>query len=146
MNVISHVVSFRYERRIRPPARFQSEFIATATLIRSATAEVRGPGTCQAGRPSDADEASRQGGAINTLPKGAGLRTSAHRVRPPLPTQRRRRNAMRVLKSFSIALLAFAVVGRPSLAGATLENDRVTVSNVNSVAPDVTVMRSESDA
>src|SRR5258707_2783270 len=25
-----------------------------------ATADVRGPGTCQAGRPSDADEASRQ--------------------------------------------------------------------------------------
>src|SRR6266446_9593231 len=53
---------------------------------------------------------------------------------------------MRVLKFFSIALLAFAVVGRPSLAAATLENDRVTVFNVNSVAPDVAVMRSESDA
>ena len=53
---------------------------------------------------------------------------------------------MRVLKFFSIAFLAFAVVGRPSLAGATLENDRVTVFNVNSIAPDVAVMRSESDA
>jgi len=42
MNLISHVVSFRYERRIRPPARFQREFIAMATLIRSATADVRG--------------------------------------------------------------------------------------------------------
>src|SRR3989442_6378158 len=130
MNVTSHVVSFRYEIRIRPPVRCQSKFIATATLIHSATAEVRAPGTCRAGRPSDSNEASRHRGAINTLPKGAGLRTSAHRVRPPLPTQRRRRNAMRVLKSFSIALLAFAVVGRPSLAGATLETDRVTVSHV----------------
>ena len=53
---------------------------------------------------------------------------------------------MRVLKSFSIGLLAFAVLGWPSLAGATLQNDRVTVSHVSSVAPDVAVMRSEGDA
>src|SRR5258706_294593 len=105
-----------------------------------------GPGTCRAGRPSDADEASQHWGAINTLPKGAGLRTSAHRVRPPLPPQRRRRNTMRVLKSFSIGLLAFAVLCWPSLAGATLQNGRVTFSNAKSLVPDLTVTRSESDA
>src|SRR5258708_3269995 len=143
MNVTSHVVSFRYEIRIRPPARFQSEFTATATLIHSAMPEVREPGTCRAGRPSDADEASQHWGAINTLPKGAGLRTSAHRVRPPLPPQRRRRNTMRVLKSFSIGLLAFAVLCWPSLAGATLQNGRVTFSNAKSLVPDLAVMRSE---
>jgi osmotically-inducible protein OsmY len=50
---------------------------------------------------------------------------------------------MRVLKSFSIALLAFAVLCWPSLAGATPHNGHV--SDVKSVAPDRAVMRSESD-
>ena len=53
---------------------------------------------------------------------------------------------MRVLKSFSIGLLAFAVLGWPSLAGATLQNGSVTFSNVKSLVPDLTVTRSESDA
>jgi hyperosmotically inducible protein len=52
---------------------------------------------------------------------------------------------MRVLKSVSIGLLAFAVLCWPSVAGATLENGRVTFSNVKSLVPDLTVMRSESD-
>jgi osmotically-inducible protein OsmY len=56
------------------------------------------------------------------LPKGALLRTAARRtVLPPFPKQRRRRNAMRVMKSFSIALLACAVLCSPSLAGATVQ-------------------------
>jgi hyperosmotically inducible protein len=53
---------------------------------------------------------------------------------------------MRVLKSFSIGLLAFAVLCWPSLAGATLQNGPVTFSNVKSLVPDLTVTRSESDA
>ena len=53
---------------------------------------------------------------------------------------------MRVLKSVSIGLLAFAVLCWPSVAGATLQNGRVTFSNVKSLVPDLTVTRSESDA
>jgi len=52
---------------------------------------------------------------------------------------------MRALKSFSIALLAFAVLCWPSLAGATRRNGRVALSDVKSVVPDIAVMRSESD-
>jgi hyperosmotically inducible periplasmic protein len=50
---------------------------------------------------------------------------------------------MRVPNSFSIVLLAFAVLCWPSLAGATLHKGHV--SDVKSVAPDRAVMRSESD-
>lgn len=53
---------------------------------------------------------------------------------------------MRVLKSFSIGLLAFAVLCWPSLAGATLQNGRVTFSNAKALVPDLTVTSSESDA
>jgi hyperosmotically inducible protein len=53
---------------------------------------------------------------------------------------------MRVFKSFSIGLLAFAVLGWPSLAGATLQNGPVTFSNAKSLVPDLMVTRSESDA
>jgi osmotically-inducible protein OsmY len=53
---------------------------------------------------------------------------------------------MRVLKSFSIGLLAFAVLGWPSLAGATLQNGPVTFSHAKALVPDLTVTRSESDA
>jgi len=52
---------------------------------------------------------------------------------------------MRVLKSYSIAFLAFAVLCSPSLLGATPHQGHVTRSEVKSVVPDRAVMRSESD-
>ena len=52
---------------------------------------------------------------------------------------------MRVLKPFSIALLACAVLCSPSLAGATPVKSHLTLSDVTSVVPDIATVRSESD-